>query len=84
MGLDLVEFVMEIEAEFELTIPDAEASKLLTLGDLHAWVLARSERSANDPSGTWLRIVELAEAQFDVPGARMTPQTRMLELAPYG
>jgi acyl carrier protein len=36
MGLDLVEFAMAIEAEFELTIPDAEAAKLLTLGDIAA------------------------------------------------
>lgn len=32
-SLDVVEFVMEVEKEFNITIPDEEASKLITVGD---------------------------------------------------
>lgn len=32
-SLDTVELVMELEDEFELTIPDEEAEKLKTVGD---------------------------------------------------
>jgi acyl carrier protein len=32
--LDIVELVMNIEEEFKITIPDAEAEHLLTVGDL--------------------------------------------------
>ena len=32
-SLDIVELVMEIEDEFDITIPDEEAEKLKTVGD---------------------------------------------------
>lgn len=32
-SLDVVEFVMEVEKEFDITIPDEEAAKLTTVGD---------------------------------------------------
>ncbi len=32
-SLDIVELVMELEDEFELTIPDEEAEKLKTIGE---------------------------------------------------
>ncbi len=32
-SLDVVEFVMEVEKEFNITIPDEEATKLTTVGD---------------------------------------------------
>lgn len=41
MGLDTVELVMEIEDEFEIDVPDEDAEKIQTCGDLHAYVLHR-------------------------------------------
>ncbi|MCL2331021.1 MAG: acyl carrier protein [Proteobacteria bacterium] len=32
-SLDTVEFVMEVESKFGITIPDEEAGKLVTVGD---------------------------------------------------
>ena len=42
--LDIVELVMAIEARFELTIPDREAAKILTIGDLIDFLPARCGR----------------------------------------
>jgi hypothetical protein len=39
MGLDGVEIVMEVEGEFGIQIPDAAAGRLLTVGDLAAFVI---------------------------------------------
>jgi len=37
-SLDTVELVMEFEDEFDLTIPDEEAEKILTVGDAIKYV----------------------------------------------
>ncbi len=41
MGLDTVELVMRIEETFDITIPDAEAEKIQTIGQLYHYLLAR-------------------------------------------
>jgi acyl carrier protein len=45
MGMDTIELVMELEDEFELSIPDREAEKLVTVGQTYEYILRRlSER----------------------------------------
>jgi acyl carrier protein len=41
MGLDSVELVMEIEDEFGISVPDADAELIETAGQLHAYVCHR-------------------------------------------
>jgi len=41
MGLDSVELVMEFEDEFEIDIPDRDAAKMQTVGDVTEYVTAR-------------------------------------------
>jgi len=42
-SLDVVEFVMEVEKEFNITIPDEEATKLTTVGDAVAYIEAHAK-----------------------------------------
>jgi acyl carrier protein len=37
--LDIVEFVMELEKEFKISIPDEHAERILTVGDLVDYLL---------------------------------------------
>lgn len=41
MGLDFIEIVQKAEKRFSIEIPDAEAEKIVTVGDLHniVWYL---------------------------------------------
>jgi len=39
-SLDVVEFVMDVEKEFQITIPDAEAGSLTTVGDAVKYIEA--------------------------------------------
>lgn len=45
-SLDVVEFVMEVEKEFNITIPDEEATKLSTVGDAVKYIEANSKKAA--------------------------------------
>jgi acyl carrier protein len=45
-SLDVVEFVMEVEKEFDITIPDDEATKLLTVGDAVKYIDAHAKQAA--------------------------------------
>ena len=42
-SLDVVEFVMEVEKEFDITIPDEEAAKLATVGDAVKYIEANKK-----------------------------------------
>ena len=48
MGLDAVELVLEVEDEFGIAIPDRDAERLRTVGDLHDYAC---RRVAGVPSG---------------------------------
>ena len=37
-SLDTVELIMELEKEFDLSIPDEEAEKIVTVGDAIAFI----------------------------------------------
>lgn len=42
-SLDVVEFIMEVEKEFNITIPDDEAMKLNTVGDAVKYIDAHKK-----------------------------------------
>ena len=44
MGLDSVELVMNTEEHFGIDIPDKVAEALITVGDLHSFVVAELDR----------------------------------------
>lgn len=43
-SLDVVEFVMAVEQEFDITIPDEEAAKLATVGDAVKYIDAHAKK----------------------------------------
>jgi acyl carrier protein len=43
-SLDTVELVMELEDEFDLSIPDEEAEKIKTVGDAIAYIEANAKK----------------------------------------
>jgi acyl carrier protein len=45
-SLDVVEFVMEVEKEFGITIPDDEAGKMATVGDAVKYIEAHAKPAA--------------------------------------
>jgi len=45
-SLDVVEFVMEVETKFGITIPDEDAGKLATVGDAVKYIDAHIKKPA--------------------------------------
>ena len=43
-SLDIVELVMELEEEFEITIPDEEAEKIKTVGEAIDYIMKELEK----------------------------------------
>ncbi len=84
MGLDVVEFVTALEAQFQITIPDEQARTILTLGEAHRYVVTHYGVPANDPAAAWARIVDLASEHSGLERSALTPSTRILELFPDG
>jgi acyl carrier protein len=82
MGLDTVELVLAVEDYFEITIPDAVAQTLFTVGDLHAFVVAeltRHGRFTGDSSCVYESLKELIVRQLGVRPDEVVPTARFVQ-----
>ena len=82
MGLDTVELVMKVEEMFDLEIPDAIAAKLVTVGQLHAYLVERINHRSNmpvDPAATFVRLRDIICRQLRVKPDAVTPDARFVE-----
>ena len=85
MGLDTVELVLAVEEHFNVEIPDAEASRLVTVGMLQAWLVNELQRlgRAPDLERTFSELKELicrhagVGPEQVVPGARFVKDLHM-------
>jgi acyl carrier protein len=87
MGLDTVELVMEVEEAFGITIPDAEAEKILTIGDLYRYVLAKLDGPALTTPGcpsaaVFYRLRRQLMGRFRVERRRIRPASPLDDLVP--
>jgi hypothetical protein len=73
MGLDIVELVMETEKTFRFTIPDEDACKLATVGELYTYVRDHAPGAADDPQ-LWSRVVDLVERETGAPRKAIRPE----------
>ena len=90
MGLELVELVMAIEDAFGLTIPDDEASRLETVGQVTDYVVACLRDRAGPPAGpcpsarTFYRLRRELTTRLGVPRPAVRPGRPIGELIPAG
>jgi acyl carrier protein len=74
MGLDTVELVMQVEKTFAITIPDHEAEKMLTVGDMHDYVMrvTVADGRALDSDQVWDQITEILAEDYGVARVKIT------------
>jgi len=81
MGLDTVELVLAVEKKFEIEIPDSDAGKISTVGDLHAFVMSELGRLGRplESSDAYERLRELICHQLGVKPEVVVPEARIVK-----
>lgn len=82
---DLAAVVMTIEEKFGITIPDEEAEKISTLGQLYDFVFARVARGKAQicvTSAAFYRLRRVLGEVCGVPRERVRPRARLEDLVP--
>jgi len=80
MGLDTVELVMAVEAEFGIDIPNEIASGTITLGDIRDFVILalKSRSEAVDPDDVWQRIKVIMRRDYAVRERHLVPEAEIV------
>jgi acyl carrier protein len=78
MGLDILEMVMEVERVFEFEIPNEDAGKLRTVGDLYSYFRDHVPGAAEDPE-LWERLVDVVHRESGAPRERIRPESSFVE-----
>ena len=82
MGLDTVELVIEVEKLFEIEIRDANAAKLVSVGDLHGYVvdeLRRLERFDGNADTVYAQLRDIICEQLGVKPEQVVPGARFVD-----
>lgn len=81
MGLDSVELILNVEAQFKISIPDRVAEKLYTVGALQGFIVAELNRigKPHDSQAVLLRVQALICEQLRLSPDQVTPSARFIE-----
>jgi acyl carrier protein len=82
VGLDTVELVMAIEEEFDLEISNESAATIVTVGDMHAFLiaeLAKLGRPHADEKLIYSKMRDIISRQIGVEPEEVVPEARFVE-----
>lgn len=85
MGLDSVELVMAIEEEFGLDIPDRDAEKMFTVGDVYNWLkirIASADPVACLTQRVFYKLRRALIENYRLERHAIAPDTRLTDLLP--
>lgn len=80
MGLDTVELIVTLEDAFDVVIPDADASRLAVLGDMHAYLVQalRLQGDAPDQNEVWEKLRTIVVEQLGVEPEQVIPSAHLV------
>lgn len=81
MGLDTVELVMRVEKEFAIDIPNADAARLVTVGELHGYVVETLRRQGRIESSdsVYEQLRDIICHQLGVNQENVVPSARFVD-----
>jgi hypothetical protein len=77
MSLDMAGFVMQVEREFGIEIPEEDYGPLGTVGALCEYIQKRS--TISDPETVWKAVRRIASEEFQVPIDEIKWNSRWIE-----
>ena len=77
MGLDTIEFILEVEEKFSISISEKEALGLVVVGDLAKYIASETEgtRSEYDYESALQIIIEMLVRSYGVPKGKANAQS---------
>lgn len=80
MGLDTVEFILDIEEEFRIKIPDSDAESLGILKELAMYIADKTNNAQykNKPDAVMGMLVTLLSTRYAVPIDQITPNSHLI------
>lgn len=82
MGLDTVEFVIEIEQEFGIEISDEDAEKLAIVGDIARYVVAQCKYQTKIEltfENALNRVIEILVSSYAIPRRNINSTSHVVE-----
>lgn len=80
MGLESVELLLAIEEEFGMKIPNTDAEKMISVGDVYEWL--KIHTASMDPASSqeqiWRRLVEVFVRQTTLKPEQVKPAARIV------
>lgn len=86
MGLDGFELIIEIEEHFGITISDAEAQEIVTVGDMLSLINSRVEGSRQSRCRSFVAFLQVRSFIRDFlqePSRRMRPSDQISSIIPW-
>jgi len=81
MGLDTVELVIRIEEHFAVDIPNADAARLVSVGDLHEYIVKalRKQGRIESSAGVYEQLRDIVCDQLGVKPEDVIPSARIVD-----
>jgi len=79
MGLDTVELVMAIEDEFDFQIPNEDASRLESVGDMLLYIVEKQHIEQEKEDEIWNRLKNIVISQLGVKPEQVTRDARFVK-----
>jgi hypothetical protein len=85
MGLEAVELILRVEEAFGITLPDSEASRIVTIGDMYQLILSRLRQNRSTRCLTaraFHRFRQALVSEADLPRSSVHPDTQLDRVVP--
>ena len=78
MGLDITNFILAVEDEFKVSIPDEDYETIVTVRDMCRYVEKRTTSGARSEH-ILQRVRELISQEFSIPIEEIQPESRFVD-----